>query len=194
MEWQVMTEWVLRRRIAPFLGSANEQSAAGNGGSSQPPPASPDIRTIPAILEDQRALVTEFDRLTAGKSREVLLQPDNDGGWGVVDILSHLLDWERVTHDRVHRILSEDRPYLPDFDDSLWAVEHNYRANDPDDVLTELREHREALVEELEGLEEADWQRVAELQDHGEITLQWLMNNVCDHDRKHLKQARDVLA
>jgi hypothetical protein len=187
-----MTEWMRRRRIAPFLDSASERSAAGNGGS--PPSVNSDARSIPVILEDQRALVTEFDRLVAGKSREVLLQPDNDGGWGVVDIISHVLDWERVTHDRVHRILSEDRPYLPDFDDSLWAVEHNYRANDPDEVLTELREHRTALVEELEGLDEPEWSRIAELEDHGEITLQWLMNSVCDHDRKHLKQARDVLA
>lgn len=189
-----MTEWILRRRIAPFLGSASEQSMAGNGGSADPHAAASEARSISTILEDQRSLAVEFDRLTAGKSREVLLQPDNDGGWGVVDILSHLLDWERVTHDRVHRIVHEDHPHLPDFDDSLWAVEHNYRSNDPTDVLDELRQHREALIEELEGLDEAEWTRGGDLENRGEITLHWLMNHVCDHDRKHLKQAREVLA
>jgi hypothetical protein len=185
-----MTERMLRQRIDPFLNPASEQTAAGSGGATK----ASDTRPVAAILGEQAALAKEFDRLIAGKSRETLMQPDNDGGWGIVEIVSHLLDWEQVTHDRVHRILNEEHPHLPDFDDSLWAVEHHYRDNDPLAVLNDLREHRDALVAELEQLDEAEWQRPALLDGQGEITLHWLMNRVCDHDTKHLAQARGVLA
>lgn len=153
-----------------------------------------DLRPTEDVLESQIGLVNDFERLIAGKSRDALMQPDNDGGWGVVEILSHLLDWEMVTHDRVHRLLNDDEPRLEEFDDSLWAVEHDYRANDPNHILAELRNRREALVEELRQLEPKDWQRTGELERSGTISLHWLMNTVCNHDAKHVQQARDVLA
>ena len=40
----------------------------------------------------------------------------------------------------------------------------------------------------------ADWNRVAIMAKPGRVTLHWLLDLFCDHDAKHLVQARDVLA
>ena len=195
-----MTQQVLRRwgNPLPFLSTSDGASSGGKAGSTsarQPDSrAGADLRPIENVLECQIGLVNDFVRLIAGKSHDALMQPDNDGGWGVVEILSHLLDWELVTHDRVHRLLNEDQPRLEEFDDSLWAVEHNYRANDPNRILAEIRRHRETLIGELEHLEPDSWQRTGLLERAGTISLHRLMNHMCNHDAKHLQQARDVLA
>jgi len=167
-------------RLAPADG------VAGNG--------SGELRSIPTILQEQIGAVADLERLVAGKSRESLVQPDNDGGWGVVDIVSHLLDWQLITEERIGQLLHEDHPHLEAQDDSLWAVEHNYRENDPLEVLESLRQHRESMIAELEALPEEAWQRTGTDDRDREITLQVLLDRACDHDDKHVRQARDVLA
>lgn len=187
-----MTKWAPQSQVEPLLSTVDEGS--GGGDMSGNPPVDSALRPIDDIVEELARLIPEFTRLTAGKSRDALRQPDHDGLWSFVDVMSHLLDWERVNHDRVHRLLREDHPSLPDFDDSLWSVEHDYRDNDPSGVLHELQEHRDALVEELGRLESEDWDRLGDLEGKGEISLRWLMNSVCNHDRKHVEQAQGILA
>ena len=189
-----MTKRALHKDLLPFLSTSDDGTSAGSGDAAGQPAAGSDLRSTAEIIEILSRLIPEFTRLSAGKSEETLRQPDTDGAWGVVDVISHLLDWERVNHDRIHRLLNEDYPVFPDFDDSLWSVEHHYRDNHPVDVLDELHEHRDALLEELKNLEPEGWDRTGELQGTGEITLRWLMHSVSNHDLKHLAQARGILA
>ncbi len=123
-----------------------------------------------------------------------LLEPAQDGGWGLVELLPHLRDWEEILAERVDRILGEDEPAFEEFDDSLWAIEHGYREQNPREVLTDFAALRAALVERLEALPADDWNRVGILARQGRVTLHWLLNQFCDHDAKHVVQARDVLA
>ena len=189
-----MTKWALQRDMLPFLSTADESSAVSGSEVARHRAPESDLRLSTEIIEVLSRLIPDLTRLIAGKSEETLRLPDQDGGWGVVDVISHLLDWERVNHDRIHRLLMEDSPVFPDFDDSLWSVEHHYRDNVSVDVLDELHEHRDVLVEELKNLHPDDWERTGNLEGTGEITLRWLMHSVCNHDLKHLTQARGILA
>ncbi len=151
-------------------------------------------RSIDSIKAALASVPDELTRLLANRSREQLRQPANDGGWGVVEVLPHFLDWEPVIRSRVERILNEDMPELEEHDDSLWAIEHDYSSQDPLAVLNAFREQRLALVALLEPLDDAAWNRGGILPKCGHVTLHWLLNNVCDHDARHLMQVRDVLA
>lgn len=151
-------------------------------------------RSIDGIKEALAAFPVDLGRLIDGKTRERLTLPAQDGGWGMVEIIPHLRDWEEVTHDRVWTILDHDHPTLEDFDDSLWAIEHEYSSLDPVKMLDQLRALRQTLVDRLDELADEDWQRTATFTKQGTITLLWLMNRMCDHDARHLVQARDVLA
>jgi hypothetical protein len=182
----------------PLHDNANDSGAAGashsasNAGSSSGKDAH-DERSTGRIVAALEAVLVDFARLMEGRSREDLRKPAQDGGWGVVEILPHILDWEEITRDRVWRILEEDRPELEEYDDTLWAIEHEYGSKDPHQVFRRITELRQQLVERLRELDEADWQRTGVLSDRGEVTIQWLMENLVRHDAKHLAQARDVI-
>ena len=95
------------------------------------------------------AMPGELARLVQGKSDEQLWQPAQDGGSGMVEILPHLRDWEVILADRVDLILTEDVPTLEDYDDSLWAIEHGYRDQDPRAGAGGVQRAANALVNRL---------------------------------------------
>ena len=151
-------------------------------------------RSIEAIRAAMAAAPGEFARLVGDKTDDQLMQPAQDGGFGMVEILPHMRDWEVILADRVTRILDEDAPSLEEYDDSLWAIEHAYRDQDPRQALREFSELRADLVARLEALPPEAWNRVGILAKHGRVTLHWLLDVFCSHDARHLVQARDVLA
>lgn len=153
-------------------------------------PVTQALRSREAILAELASLPVEFDRLVLRPyDPETLMQPAADGGWGVVEILPHLRDWEEIYYERAQAIVQEDNPRLMAQDDSLWAIERDYRSQNPADTLAELSEMRERLVALLTDLQPEDWERTGEHSAFGRITLHWLMNQLCDHDREHLDQA-----
>jgi hypothetical protein len=94
----------------------------------------------------------------------------------------------------MRQIAEEERPYLPGFDDTLWSIERDYRGQEPGESFDRFRALREATVGFLRALSADAWLRPGEHGYYGEITLQWLVDHVCDHDQEHLQQVRDALA
>ena len=156
---------------------------AGESGAGSPPEH---------IIEALEGTILSFERLIENRSREELQQAAQDGGWGIVEILAHVRDWEEVNQERVRSILGKDHPVLEDYDDTLWAIEHDYGSQDGHKVFHDIAELRQQLVERLRGIDHDAWQRGAELSGYGEISLLWLMENVVRHDAEHLSQAREV--
>lgn len=136
----------------------------------------------------------ELGRLIEGRTTADLMQPAQDGGWGIVEIIPHFLDWEQIYADRLDVILAENPATVQEYDDSLWAIEHGYRDKDPKAAFREFSQLRQALVESLTALPLEAWQRIVVLPKRGSVTLHWLMSSLYDHDTKHLVQARDVLS
>jgi hypothetical protein len=75
----------------------------------------------------------------------------------------------------------------------LWAIERDYRSQDPIETLGELSEMRERLVTYLADLSPEAWQREGEHSAYGRISLHWMTDLICDHDREHLQQALDAV-
>lgn len=173
-------------------------------------PVAKTLRARETILSELTVFPGEFRRLVMrSHDREALLRPAADGGWGVVEILPHLRDWDEVYADRIFAIVETDVPRLTSFDDSLWSIERDYRGQDPVETLDDFAEIRRKTVELLAQLPPDAWRREAifeteallELwQSEGvpaserRITLHWLCDQMCDHDREHLNQALDAVA
>ncbi len=153
------------------------------------------MRTIEQILEQLAAFPGELARIVfTGHDEEALRRPATDGGWGVVEILPHLRDWEAVYDERIHKIVEESHPHLPGYDDTLWSIERDYRGVPPRTSFDEFAAARQHTVEFLRSLPTGAWTRTGEHGYYGEITLQWLGDHICDHDQEHAQQARDALA
>jgi hypothetical protein len=151
-------------------------------------------RSVVEIVTVLAATSREFRRIIEGKSGEALAQPASDGEWGVVEILPHLRDWEEVYLDWIQQTLNQDTPELTVVDDSLWAIEHDYANEDVPGALERFAELRGEVVSLLESLEDAAWQRAALHPQLGRITLHQLADRMCDHDARHIEQARDAMA
>lgn len=131
-------------------------------------------------------------RLT-GISTELLRRPARDGGWSVLENLCHERDWEEIFLARLRAILTEDRPELPAFDDSLWEIERNYGKQEPSRVLDRFAELRREFVELLQAAAPEAWDRVGIHGQHGPIDARWLARHQREHDKEHEDQIRDTL-
>ena len=78
-------------------------------------------------------------------------------------------------------------------DDSLWAIEHDYPAQDPHAALGDFCERRAQLVDALADRTERDWQRTGVLSGTGAQTLQEILNGLCQRDAEHLQRIREAL-
>jgi len=152
-------------------------------------------RTRDETIEELASFPDEFERhVLRGRSGAQLRQPASDGGWGIVEIVPHLRDWEVIYLDRVERMLAEDHPSLPGFDDTLWSIERDYRGQDPRAAFEELKAARAKLVVRVAATPPEGWSRTGQHGYYGDITLAWLCDHICDHDHEHLEQARDALS
>jgi hypothetical protein len=151
-------------------------------------------RTRDTILASIPSTPDDLARLLKDRDHEDLVRPSHDGGWGVVEVLAHLRDWEEVFLERLKMVGDEDNPFLPVQDDELWPIERDYRGQDPEMTLEQFRGSRAETVELLQGLNAGQWARPARHGSFGDVTLHWLADHMCDHDQEHLDQARDALA
>jgi hypothetical protein len=176
------------------VGSVDRPRGVEQGKRLDDDQQGPIKRSRDEILHDLAQFPIEFKRVIIDpNNRAALLRPAFDGGWGIVEILPHLKDWEQIYFERASKILSEDEPHLTSFDDTLWSIERDYRGQDPYEALADLGELRRQLVELLTNATPSEWQRTAIHGYYGQITLHWMADHICDHDAEHLQQARDAL-
>jgi DinB superfamily len=155
----------------------------------------PPRRSREQILEDLAGFPDDLRRLLfSAHDEDDLFRPGSDGGWGIVEILPHLRDWEEIYLERAHLFVEEDDPDIPGYDDSLWPIERDYRGQDPREVFDEFADLRAEHIEFLGTLTPEDWERTGIHSLYGKLTLGWMEDYVCDHDSEHLDQAREVLA
>lgn len=105
------------------------------------------------------------------------------GGWSVRRVLEHVIQSEwlygrLVTHLR-------GRPVGGELPASTPAS--------PAEALAKLEASRAALLEELEGVDEATFYELRTV-GHEEYSILSLLENVALHDREHGPQVRDILA
>lgn len=174
-----------------MTAGGDRAAAAGPGGGRL---VTGPLRSPEALLAALAAMPEELARALEGQPDEALVRPASDGGWGVIENLAHIRDWEAIFLERARAIVEQERPHLPAYDDELWAIERDYRSQSPRATFEEFRDTRSRLVAFLEGLPEAAWERVGDHGAYGEITLRWMIEHIVEHDQEHLAQIREALA
>jgi uncharacterized damage-inducible protein DinB len=104
------------------------------------------------------------------------------------EALAHLADWEPVWLERVRRIASEDHPFLPSVDESLLVVQNSYDSTLPSESLSRYGQGREALVSFLRSVPESAWDRTADREFVGVVTLHQQVAMALSHDGYHMNQ------
>lgn len=153
---------------------------------SRPDPQS----TIARLRTTGRDLVA----LVSGVPQRRLAKQPADGGWAPATIVSHLADAELVYSTRIRSVITDDKPYLPGYDQDAWAERFAVFDEDVKDVLARWRSLRDANLRLLESLEEAEWKQTGVRPEKGEQTLLQMVHDLAEHDRSHLDQIRRALA
>lgn len=111
--------------------------------------------------------------------------------WSIQEIALHLTDSELVGAIRIRKVLSEDRPPLPSYDQDAFARSLAYRdlgSSFRRATLHTFRNLRETSAELFRRASLADWRREGIHPEWGAMTLRQLLELYADHSERHLGQ------
>lgn len=145
------------------------------------------------LLDKLQRAPGRMERLIEDHPDDLLCQAGDGGGWGAVEIMAFLRDWDVVIDDRLTLMLSEDQPEFESEDPDLWSIERDYHAEIPGTVKEEFKTGRQALVDRLEKLDDTGWQRTAVTPEGNVITVEDLVQGLVENDKEYLKRIRDLL-
>lgn len=142
------------------------------------------LRASPIILG---ALVAGLD------DRQVRWRPA-PGEWAVIEVVAHIADVDERAHTRLRRMLAEDSPFLPAFDQDALAVERAYIGMDLPGEVARYRNSRTAHLTDLAALDRHQWQRTGHHEAAGDMTVQLYEAHVASEDVDHLAQIARLIS
>jgi hypothetical protein len=117
------------------------------------------------------------------------------GNFSLVEHVWHLADIEREGYGvRIRRILSEDEPFLSDFDGDRIAREREYGNRDVAEGLAALAAARNRNVAKLRAIHNSEWTRRGVQEGIGPIALEDVPRMMAAHDRAHTNEIANLIA
>ncbi len=149
--------------------------------------------------EEYTALITTYaeayEKLKGAVSgitdRERLTRPA-PGKWCIQEILCHLMDSEIMAVGRIKRIIAEENPFLPSYDQDKFAANLQYNALDPKGAIVTFGMLRETTSELLALVPDEQWMRKGNHEERGAITLQDYLKLMVTHGEKHIAQILEI--
>ena len=138
------------------------------------------IREIPTVV--RRALLLSDDHAIRHRPAA--------GEWSAIEVLGHMIDKMQIWTSRVERIMVEERPALPAYDQDALVREHNYLHADPDVLFEQLRQACERFATVVERVPTSALQREGVHEEFGSMTLRRCIEVPLESVPEHLKQLR----
>lgn len=150
-----------------------------------------DLNTLAALLEAQgRALGLELRALPP----ELCRWRPGEQEWSANETLGHLIEAERRGFNgRIRRILADDRPQLPGWNQVEVAASRRDLEREPAALLAEFEALRADSVALVRGLSRDQLDRGGEHAQVGRVTVRDLLHEWQHHDRNHLKQIYNIV-
>src|SRR5436190_22869436 len=146
------------------------------------------------ILKSMRAAPTIVRGLVRDLGAEHVRRRPRPTEWAVIEIVAHLADTDERALARLRRMLREDGPALPGYDQEQLAIERRYIDMDLSEQLDRYERGRIEHVQELIGIADAAWHRLGMHSEHGPMSIELYEAHQASEDVDHLAQiARLVL-
>ena len=142
------------------------------------------LASMPDFVERMLGRLTSEDAMTAG----------SDGSLSPIEQCWHLADLEREAYAvRIHRLLHEADPVLPDFDGGKVARARNYKARSLIDGIRAFREARSANIHVLRSIKDSNWLRSGSQEGVGPVALCDIPSMMAQHDDAHRREIESLV-
>ncbi len=126
--------------------------------------------------------------LLRGLGDEVLRRRPGAGEWAIAEVVAHLADTEERALERLRRMVAEDEPALPGYDQEQLARDRRYIDLEVRAELDRFAGLRASTLELLEGLGGDGWRRVGVHSEHGPMSVESYVSHIVGEDVDHLAQ------
>jgi hypothetical protein len=142
------------------------------------------------IIEALRLLPERVSGEVKGLSEEELRFRPGEGEWSLKELVGHLRDFAEIDHDRLCRMITQERPFLPGYDQEALVRERNYQEADLQGVLDDLASFRRKTVQVLTELVDASWTRTGRHLERGIFSIRQHVERLVSHEAMHLEHIR----
>jgi hypothetical protein len=155
---------------------------------------SPDLSQTESIIHTLRATPAALASHTADLSLTHWKKHPVEGEWSLTEIVCHLRDVDHeVNLPRLEKVIQESNPFLAGMDTDPWAAKRQYEQQDGKSALYDFTQYRMEILELIEHLSPADWDRPARHAIFGPTQMRELISILAGHDRLHLRQISTTL-
>jgi DinB family protein len=110
--------------------------------------------------------------------------------WSAIEVVGHMIDKMQIWTSRVERLMVEERPALPAYDQDALVREHDYQHADPDMLFEQLRQACERFATLVERVPNSALQREGVHEEVGPMTLRRCIELPLESAPEHLEQLR----
>src|SRR5258706_14056291 len=144
---------------------------------------------LPGLLAALRRTPDDVATLARRVAEPALRTRPSPDEFSALENVWHLRDIEAQGFlVRIRRLLSEEKPYLPDVDGARLASEGRYNERDLEAGIESVRAARYASLAAVEAAGADRLGAEGELENVGPITLRQLLGRMVDHDKGHVGQ------
>jgi hypothetical protein len=142
------------------------------------------------VIQALRLLPNQVSEEARGLDEEALRFRPGEGEWSIKEVVGHLRDFAEIDHERLRRMITQERPILPGYDQETLVREHNYQDSDLQAVQDELASFRRQTVQLLTELVDASWTRTARHLERGIFSIRQFVELLVRHEALHLEHIR----
>jgi uncharacterized damage-inducible protein DinB len=114
------------------------------------------------------------------------------GKWSVRQQVNHLADSEMNMVQRMKKVIAEENPLLPAYDQDKWAKGLFYIASPVDDSVAVFFTLRTSMTHILKELKDSDFDRFGIHTERGKLTLLDLLEDTVEHAEHHTKTIEKI--
>jgi uncharacterized damage-inducible protein DinB len=142
------------------------------------------IRETPSRLRDA----------VKGLTPEQIETPYRDGGWTVRQVVHHVPESHMNAFVRFKLALTEDKPTIKPYEEDLWVKLPDIPRVPIETSLTLLDALHQRWIAVLESMAAAQFARPLIHPQHGEVTLDWMLQLYAWHGRHHTAHVNSLRA
>jgi len=114
--------------------------------------------------------------------------------WSAVEVVGHMIDKMQIWTGRVERLMVEERPALPGYDQDALVRDHDYLHTDPEVLFGQLRQACERFAVLVASIPTSALEREGMHEEVGSVTLRQCIEAPLESALGHLEQLRAAQA